>query len=366
MEDPDIDTITSQESDGAPGNVDCDGIIVASPTADQLGNIKADTRLIVRGGRFTDCRGRSIKARMESNIIDGVMFVRQGLKSIDYGCEVDFQYGSGSFIHCKAQYADLPGTPFGAHFAVVTGTCRGLAAQEGHLVIDDIEVVNNLPAASGAMPFFLSPASTEEGGLGPGIWQSINLSKITFLGAGKLNNLVYGNLSRVKTLRVAEVYPLSLTDAMIHGSVSGSEACTVEVSGNYNAGASKPLVNVTSGYLPKIQAHSNVGFNFIGQPVIETVTLADGASHIFTKRGYGTVGCIYRINSNYDRTANGIFAHDGTALDMTGGASTSIAYGNTSNPDLVGKLNVWRDANGCINIKNLLGSERIIWLATDG
>jgi hypothetical protein len=358
---PYIDTVTSLEPDGGGNNVDCDGVAVMAPRADENSGVKLSTFLTVRGGRIRNCRGRSIKSQMEDNLVDGPVFIRDAAakRSISNGLEVDFQNGNGTLINFKCHYAALSGggTPFGASFALVQVTVRNLGVTsgrgEGSVIIKNGDVIIDYSAA--AMPYFLLPATTDAAAR----FSSINIESVNITGEGSVNNFVYGDLSKIKSLTVKNNFFTRFASSLIYTTAS-AESCIAVLQNNFVAYTTTAVLwNAAAGLPPTLKnPFGNNYFNgYTSSPEGEGVSLVDDASYIFAPRESGTFN-IYVITSNINHHACGIFAHDGAALDLTGGVSTSIAYGDAVNPDTDGKLNVWRDANGCINIKNRAGSTR--------
>ena len=362
---PYIDTVTSEEADGAGANVDCDGLDVLGPAADANGGLKLDTSLIVTGGRFINCRGRSIKSQMENNVITGPTFIRtaSGDKTIASGVEVDFQRGSGVLRDFKCNYSTLTGggTPFGASFKIVGATCSAVATNgEGAMLIDGGEIIINYPAGSGNMPYFFVPASAAGG-----LFQSVILNNNTFLGDGRTATFVYGDLSKVKRLTITNNSFTRLASGLVH-TTADADACTLIAQNNYVVIAGNQVLwTADAGDPPLLKTPvNNSGLNAVYFAVNgEGVSVADDASYIFARQLSSSIYGIYSLTSNFNDTAQAFFACDtDTQIDLTNGLSTSVVYGNAANPDTDGKLNVWTSDNR-INIKNRLGSTRLFSLS---
>jgi hypothetical protein len=363
---PNIDTVTSLEADGDPTNVDCDGLMVAAPGANSFSGINPDVNLHVIGGVYRNCRGRSIKSQMVNNLIEGPIFIRDAsaTKSIANGQEVDFQYGSGTLKDFKCIYRALTGggTPFGASHTVVNATVNDYGTEsgysEGSLTVENGEIINNYPYTSGNLPYFITLANTDSDAR----FSMVNVQNIKFTGSGKIGSFVYGDLAQVRNLIIRDT--LSTRGTYLIYSTTSAEACIAVLQNNklYNWTGSEKLWKTDTGLPPILKDPKNNGYwNGISAPTDgQSVSLADDASYTFAPMENGLYP-VYMITSSYARTANGVFTHDtytNAILDLTGSTSTNIAYGSGSNPDTDNKLNVWVDANYCINIKNRLGSTR--------
>lgn len=113
---PDEITIVHPEiseiySDDATWTADQDGIKIFTAEDSATDPMPWPTHFNVVGGRFHNCRGRSIKSQCEMGAIQGAKFVRDagwtsgGLPTVG-GYEVDFQVGGGFLIDCEYHYRD--------------------------------------------------------------------------------------------------------------------------------------------------------------------------------------------------------------------------------------------------------------------
>lgn len=368
--DPYIDSVISEEADGAANNLDCDGLAVFGPNATANGGKRVDTSFTVRGGRFRNCRGRSIKSQMESNMVDGPTFIRDStsLRSITVGMEVDFQYGSGTLKNWRCNYSPLVdgSTPFGDSFVIVQATARNYtsisADGEGDVKVESGEIINNVPYATDAIPYVLSLTSTQTGGVN-GKFANVSVKGLTFLGEGGINGLVYGDVGFVRQLNTSDNYIYKLGVALVY-TTANADGCKWTALNNVIPNSSgATLWKAFTGNPPTlIQCGNNPNFNGAATYDLgESVSLVDDASYVFANHGATTMG-IYAIKNNFNQTSQALFIFHSTIIDLGGGLTTTVAYGNGVNPDTDGKLNVWRDANGRVNIKNRLGSTRIFTL----
>lgn len=368
--DPYIDTVISEEPDGGANNLDCDGLAVFGPSAADNGGKRLDTSFTLRGGRFRNCRGRSIKTQMEQNLLDGPTFVRDSTsaRSIAVGMEVDFQYGSGVLKNWRCNYSALGdgSTPLGDSFAIVQATVRNYtsvsALGEGAVVIDTGEITNHIPYGTDAIPHVLSLTSTQTGGVN-GKFSNVVVRNLTFLGEGGIDSVVYGDITHIKQLDTSNNFFYKIGVALVYATASAESCKWTALNNTVPNSSSATLWKAYEGNPPTLMACGN-NPNFNGAATYdmgESVSLIDDASYVFANHGATTVG-IYAIKNNFNQLSQALFVLHTTVLDLTNAATTSVAYGNGVNPDIDGKLNVWRDANGRVNIKNRLGSTRIFTL----
>lgn len=390
--DCEIGGVTSDEADGDPANVDCDGFVYTGPSGASFSNEHPTTVVLVRGGLFYDNRGRGIKSQAGFTDVSGSIFRRSAEKSIAEGCDVDLQYGQGIVRGCEFYYNEAGGTPFGASFASVVASVTTATTVAGALSVVDNLVQNNYATASGDLPYFVALA------VGAGAtFRSLAVENNKLLGSGRVGSLVRasgaGNFSGAQ-MSVNNNYLARLSSHLINITPDVA-TMRLHASGNVSAeGTLRALAHSDSaGGVPIVSGHGNVGFIAVasgansgltetsevmralayggpglrdgGRMCIESLSLIDDASGAFTARNYQSGIGLYVISANSARTAQGLFAHDGTALDLTAGVATDIAYGNGSNPDTDGKLNVWMDS-GAINVRNRLGAPRVITLVSFG
>lgn len=135
---PIIREITSDELDGDPNNVDCDGLSVFSPND----NNASSSIIVVNGGEFSDCRGRSIKSQMGNSQINGTSFVRRNIKSMGNACEIDVQRGLGIIkdINCRFYPMGDASSPLGDSYTVITGN-HITADYKGNMIIENVQII---------------------------------------------------------------------------------------------------------------------------------------------------------------------------------------------------------------------------------
>ena len=375
--DVEVDTVTSLD-DPPVSNMDC--VNISGPSASDNSGVKIDSSATIRGGRFINCDGRSIKLQTEFNVVTDATFIRDSTGKITTagGTEIDFQYGSGVAINNKFWYKELTGSnsPFGASFKVINATVRGFT-EEGSLVVKNNIIINEVPSGTDSIPVFVQAADA-----GGGTFLSIVVDANSQLGGGRVNDWVFGNLEDCKSLRVVGNYSTGLGNSFIRN-IADASGCRAQVSYNRIDGTDRVLLQANAGLPVKItEAIGNVGFSNDatiqatgtsgGGLRIESITLIDDDTYIFSSRGHQTGIAQYWISVNSTDKMQGHFAADvDTITDLTGGASTAIDYGSVTDPDAgcTGGiiLNVWIDAaTDSIAIHNCAGSTRVITLMSLG
>lgn len=383
VNDPILENITSEELDGDASNLDCDGLSVFAPASSENPDIILDAMLIVRGGRFKDCRGRSIKSQMPSNIVDGPVFIRKDVKAIQNGCEVDFQRGWGILKDYVVHYSPMEdgSSPLGSSFKIVSASSSRMDAS---LDVKDGTIFNNLPTNL-LIPYFVTVST------GPfNEFANINISGNKVLGVGRISAGLRGQLNRARNVSIENNYFNDLSTALIDS--IDSNANTYKVNGNVNNGQSKAILSrAATGAAAKITGTGNKGFderlsntvsgltapeilrtNIIkakdanggGALALEAEVLADGASKKFSLRGDSAGVGLYMLSSSFNVNTQVVFAAASNATKpLTNDELTLVAFGSTTDPNQAGKLNVWASADG-IWVTNRLGSSRTITLAS--
>lgn len=386
--------VTSEEADGDAANVDCDGLAVTGPSGASFSNEQPSTALVVRGCRFEDNRGRHVKAQSGWVDVNGGNYIRDTLKTITNGSDIDIQYGQGSVRGTRHFYDQLAGggTPFGSSFATISSSCSTDTTVAGALIVDDVIVNNNYPVGSGDQPYFITLAVGASS-----TWRALSVENCKLMGSGRVGTFLLANGSGDFAGGQASIcnnYMARLTASLVEFTMAVT-TLSAQIGNNASAeGTLRALVTVPAGGGPLVTGGGgNVGFTQIlagalsgltvigetsrasryapaatrdaGGFAIQAMELADDATGTFTITNYQAGSGGYFITANFGRTTFGCFSNDGTNIDLFAGASTGIAYGDSANPDTDTKLNVWYDA-GTIKVKNRLGSTRIVTLFSFG
>ena len=93
-----------------------------------------------------------------------------------------------------------------------------------------------------------------------------------------------------------------------------------------------------------------------GAASVQTVSLADDASHTFDRRFFNSSRGLILVSVNFDYTAQGVFACGSNGVYQIAAHASDVFQPSTtgSNTDTDGQLNLWFTA-GALNVKNRLG-----------
>jgi len=123
----------------------------------------------------------------------------------------------------------------------------------------------------------------------------------------------------------------------------------------------------TTGQTPMLAggALADGNKNSGGAVSVQSVFLADDATHVFDIRGFAKGNHMIMVNATFGTHTTqallGCEGPSGNVISKNANTATNIDFSVAgSNPDTDGKLNLWVDATGAVNIKNRLGSSRAI------
>jgi len=360
IEDTDIDGVSGS------GTTDFDGLNIAGPFMSAnltgVGGIATElgTKLTVRGGTFSNCKGRSIKSQMEENLVIGSTFIRDSIISMANGTDVEFQVGSGTVKNTTHLYNVLPdlSTPFGTSFSVIKAGVQGLQTYEGFLKTKNITIINNVPSTTDTLQY---------GVLLDGTYQEVELDNWVYTNnLGIMTNVLYASSGVAKNLKITNCFFAKLT-TLITFVDNATGLCFAEVTNNYAPSSGAVLWSTSAGSPPtfsNIGNNTNIGAG--GASKGEGISLADDGVYTFAAQTTD-IFPIWVIKANFNATVQGMFTSSSTTIvDLLSGAATFIDYGLTGTipaaPDGTdGKLNIWSDGT-YIHIKNRLGSSRVFYL----
>lgn len=384
LNNPVIKNVTSDELDGDSNNLDCDGISIFAPQSSQNNDIPLEAHLIVSGGYFEDCRGRSIKSQMATNSINSPTFVRGGIKSIVGGNEIDIQRGLATIKDVKVRYHVLSdgSSPFGDSFVIITGS----SDSQGFMLVDGVEVINNVPTSL-SVPYFLTTPNT----IDENAYSSVVVRNISIMGQGGVRSIVRGNLSGISVLTVDNTYSSRLTHALIDSVAMSNNR--INASGNYQSHSTKvPLLRGVNVLNSLQSGHNNIGFietldsnryeemsdtlrasklmskdaDRGGTFSIEAFNFGNNETKLFSQRGYVNNLGIYFISCAWSTSTQGIFAVLSNSIsELAVPVGSKLIFGNGSDPNEPDSINVWATNEG-IYVKNTSGSSRVITLAAIG
>jgi hypothetical protein len=104
-----------------------------------------------------------------------------------------------------------------------------------------------------------------------------------------------------------------------------------------------------------------------GSASVQSIALADDATHAFDARFYNTSRGLFMVSVNYDYTTQAVFVTGGNAIYSIAapvGSLFEVSTGGT-NPDVDGKFNMWY-TGGKLNVKNRLGDSYVATVAFIG
>jgi len=343
--------------------------------------------------------GRSEKYQCVPNTHDNVV-VRDGdtgSRTISGG-SIDFnlQYGVGT---CKNQTIFLIGdttSPISTSYIPVSyfqGTDFG--ERRGTVTVDNIRIYNDVLASlsntlaayvglqlnvtSSAKPFSLVSITnvTMENG-------DVDHATISSYTTGAIGSIIIDGISGNFNFNPIALQDNHVDATLSANNISNTSGSDVEFS-NDVGGGSRSFLGVLSGGLGfagiirKYEIGATAGRapmlaggalfdgnkNSGGALSVQSVSLADDATHVFDIRGFAKGNHMIMVNVNFGtHLTQGIFGCEGPSGNIIAKNSNTANLIDHSvagaNPDTDGDLNLWVDATGAVNIKNRLGSTRAI------
>jgi hypothetical protein len=392
-----FENITNGDTGSSINNVDTDGLKISGGHTG--GSDYIFSSAIISNNVFINCKGRSIKLKVDEVVVKGNSFSLNILPILAGGFEVDVQTSSGIVTANVFHYDEATGglSPFDEDGG--TTPQRGVVSfynNEADLrtrmasVTDNI-VYSNVGALVGNPSSFLSCGGQEatpssrinvSGNIvSKVVKQFIDMTPIFSSG-----NKIYLNASNN--------YVDGLTTAFIYGNNSGSSNNIIKGSGNINNGAEVPFGwYLTTPFNANYSVIDSVGMtpdayleraNSLSFPSkinhlapdggggllsVQAVTIADDATYVFPISGWFSGNTFRILSVGANETFTGIFVDGSNAVtDYGGGLSTGLEFAGatpTVNPDVDTKVNIFRSGSS-IAIKNRIGSSRLFTLVTIG
>jgi hypothetical protein len=114
-------------------------------------------------------------------------------------------------------------------------------------------------------------------------------------------------------------------------------------------------------YAPLLVDGALTGSGLGGAASVQTVLLADDASHTFDRRFFNSSRGLIFVSVNYDYTTQGVFACGSNGVYQIAAHASDLFTPSTtgSNTDTDGQLNLWF-TGGALNIKNRLGASYVV------
>ena len=278
------------------------------------------------------------------------------------------------------------------------------------ITISNNTVYNNVPTSIGVLQQFFDTTEGEFVNTMPPLYATIRGNKIVGRGGCQRFAIITG---RQPSSSYNPIYPAyyTISDNMISliaggqgiGAVDGQNPaflmggssfsrCYISMHGNVHAGGySVPHFVSSTSTLPvytqftNINAYSNTGIGTVGgnrylyengagraliprldgmgDPqsqnggvmTVQSYTLNPGDTYVFPKKGYYGYGkfCMLNAGSNFGKNTQALFVQGSDRL-MPISTGTYVTFGSPTsqtNLGLTGYMNVWVDANNCINVQ---------------
>ncbi|AKO61093.1 hypothetical protein AXI76_gp192 [Pseudoalteromonas phage H101] len=119
------------------------------------------------------------------------------------------------------------------------------------------------------------------------------------------------------------------------------------------------LLEGSTDTYPTMNGDSLSGGKTGGALSVQSGKITDGETLTFKAKGYRAGSHVFVVTNTYGNTS-GIFSSGGAGGSITPLASpfsSSYALGTGSDPAVIDKINMWIDAQGQLNIRNLVGSD---------
>ena len=365
VNDPLIDGVYSED---VAYSDDQDGLRVFGPWA--TAGAQTNSVLIVKGGQFRNCWGRSIKAQTTTGAVYGTNFARYSGPTGGGNSEIDFQVGSGFVRDIQCHYSGANSVPFEV---VSFQTNEGLESFAG--VADGIkvyttatleQVVSTFPRARTQHRTVVKNIDV----IGPvkralafRVWSNLSTASVadcTF--SNLLNELVYVTSSGlagspyVATVSARDCVNLGTIRALVTDRVAGVAADTV-VSDVGCVGFTQQAT-FTSTSTPKggtLRVPSISGDDAgTGTLKVYSKSIADGATVTFPMHGYNATAAAV-VSFGFNNTAHGLVTVSSAGV-IGLALGSAIVVGTTTEP-VSGTFRMWV-SGGLLQVKNTAGSTR--------
>ncbi|ASU03360.1 hypothetical protein [Pseudoalteromonas phage J2-1] len=191
----------------------------------------------------------------------------------------------------------------------------------------------------------------------PVILENINVPeiKLSWIGASNACNNIAFDVNNVSQRGAPVPFFANFGGGLRNfgGSVSGR---------NFKGISGRPtlLENSDVAY-PTLNGDSLTGGKTGGALTVQSGSIADGATLTFETKGYIAGSHVFVVANTFGNSS-GIFSSNGAGGSITplsNPFSSTYELGTGSDPAVSGKINMWIDAQGQLNITNLLGSDRV-------
>ena len=382
---------------GSANNVDHDAFRFFSPSPAADSGQYARASLTSFGNTFRNCRGRAIKAQAAGSCSDETIIRDDDYTNYGGSVEINFQYGVGMVSNCRFFYRQ-----YGAASPIQTGLTlisfyqgTDYGEDTGSCIVDGVQVYNSIGAGVG-VDISSIVGATVGASVGTPLRPlvsvnnvSVNKNPIDFIatigyeattyGTIRLDNIVVPKLNQsaigtngtdtnfdIVATNVVNIDGVS-TPANKVNFVKTTGGATVNYGGmmlgGINQGFNSSYV-VSSGVdnAPMFSgdALSGGGGGAGGAVSVQSISLADDATHQFDARFYNPSRGLFAVSVDYDYTSQGLFATGSNEIHAIAAHGSSVFEVSTSgaNPDVDNKYNMWF-TGGKLNVKNRLGASYV-------
>lgn len=397
--------ITGDDLLASANNVDYDAFRYFAPDPTSFAN--SDTTvysygsptLVSRGNSYRNCRGRAIKAQAVATVSNEKIIRDSDYTIYGGSTEINLQYGVGTVRDCEFYYHDYlvsstVTSPIQGALTLVSfyqGSWYNEAS--GGISVSGLRVYNAIKSGVGSnisVILGLTSAGTPSTKDRP----LIELSDVV-VNRGSVDWIVTTSFSTgaYAILRMDAIVVAALTYSAI-GTGSGNPDCELIATGVINldgvktpanrkmfvsnvspAGGNKTWGGRMTGSFNRGFLHNyNVGADFNQAPMlngsaladptggvggaasVQSVYLANDASHTFDRRFFSDNRGMILVSVNLEYTTQGVMACGSNQIHVIAAHGSHLFQASTtgSNIDTIGKLNLWF-TGGALNIKNRLG-----------
>jgi hypothetical protein len=384
-------------------NVDYDGFKFFAPDPSTDAGQYVQSTLTSYGNVYRNCRVRALKIQAIGTVRDETIIRDDDYTGFGASNEINFQYGVGMVSNCQFIYRAYNG---GATSPIQTALTlvqffQGADYTEdtGSAIVNGIQVLNSIPTGVGNNIRFIVQATVGGATVATPLKPLISVSNVsvnknpidsiasigyagTTYGTIRLDNitvpeLIWGavatngtdtnfdivatnvfNVDGVTTPANAKPYVTSSTGtALVYGGA---------ILGGINQGFTNAYVNRTvtnKGALLGGSGLSDPYNNAGGAVTVQSISLADDATHEFDERFYITSRGLFAVSVSFSAATQGLFATSGDAIYTIAATSSPANLFEVStagtNPDVDTKFNMWY-TGGKLNVKNRLGAAYVV------
>jgi hypothetical protein len=379
---------------GSTNNVDHDAFRFFSPSPAADSGQYARASLTSFGNTFRNCRGRAIKVQGTGSCSDETIIRDDDYTNYGGSVEINFQYGVGMVSNCRFFYRQ-----YGAASPIQTGLTlvsfyqgSDYGEDTGSCIVDGVQVYNSIGTGVGVDISSIVGATAGAGvatPLRPLVSVnnvSVNKNPIDFIatigyeattyGTIRLDNIVVPKLNQsaigtngaetnfdIVATNVVNIYGVSNPANKVNF-VKTTLGATVNYGGMMLGGINQGFnssYDVSSGVdnapmLAGAALSDSVGA-YGGAVSVQSISLADNATHQFDARFYNPSRGLFAVSVDYDYNSQGLFATGSNQIHAIAAHGSSVFEASLAptNPNVPNKFNMWF-TGGKLNVKNMLGA----------